>query len=392
MRVLYIPADNISANFSRSYHIAKNLSLHCDLFRVMWKDNRSAFWQGEGESTFNSLNCFLKSLFQKTSVKKSHDFGHEVYASVFISAFIGRIIGKYTSLRLMRNYNSRTLNKLIKLVNPDIVFHADGYFFFPASNSSIPHFSDLQDDINWNNIPEKKLIEAREYYTTQFNLSKLNFIVSESAKQSICKYIQSDFIPISNGADFSIISSISEEKKREFKEKYSIPNTNKIVSYIGGEHKFDKSFTKKLIRQAYKEMPRLTFVLAGNLPTFESPNVIFTGIISNNEANVLYAISDVGLTLKNTKNNDFIYNSVPLKFIQYAAAKKPIVSFPIKWSVNSNFSNITHIDSENINEWIQKITLMLNTFKWNDELTVIWEKYDWKNIANTIYNEIESSL
>lgn len=390
MKILYIPADNISANFSRSYHIAKNLSKHCDLYRVIWEDNRSAFWEGKKVSLVNGLKCFLKSLFQKYQVKPSSDFGFDVHCSVFISAFIGRIVGRYTALKIMRSHNRKTLTKLVNRINPDVIFHADGYYFFPALNKDIPEFSDLQDDINWSNIPENKLQAARAYYTKHFNVSKINFIVSESAKKSINEYIKSDFLPISNGADFSTISTITNQSKLKFKSKFKIDDSKQIASYIGGEHKFDIEFTKKLVEVARTKCPNLVFVLAGNLPVFKSSNVIFTGIISNNDANILYGISDIGLTLKNTLNNDFIYNSVPLKFIQYAAAKKPVVSFPIKWSIDKQFNNIKHVSSENTEEWINAIQKQLE-FKWDNQTSNQWEAYDWSNIAKEIYDIIISN-
>lgn len=389
MKILYIPADNITANFSRSYHIAKSLSTHCDLYRIIWRDNRNAFWTGNKTSMLNGVVCFIQSFFQKKRIVKSPDYGYEVYSSIFISAFIGRVIGKYRALNWMRKHNKKTLKKLCEEIKPDVIFHADGYYFFPALNSNIPEFSDLQDDINWNNIPTENLDEAYNYYTRQFNTSKINFIVSQSAKISITKLIKTNFTPISNGAEFDTINKITEEQKIAFKNKYGIPTNKKIASYIGGAHKFDVEFTKKLTKQAEKELPNIIFVLAGNLPSFQSDNVIFTNIITNGEANVLYAISDLGLTLKNTKNNDFIYNSVPLKFIQYAAAKKYIVTFPIKWSVDHNFNNITHIDNENIDEWIIAIKNNLS-HSWNDELSTIWSKYDWATIGENIFNIIKS--
>ena len=392
MKILYIPADNISANFSRSYHIGKSLSAHCDLYKVMWVDNRTAFWNGKKATAYNGAICFFKSLFQKNKIVKSNDYGYEVYASVFISAFIGRIVGKYNSLKWMRKHNLKTLNNLVAQIKPDLIFHADGYYFFPAYNSNIPEFSDLQDDISWSNIPDKKLKAARNYYTNQFKVSTLNFIVSESAKLSICKYIKADFIPISNGADFTAISTISLQEKKQFKKKFNIPEDKKIVSYVGGAHKFDVDFTRKLAQQASMDAPNLLFVLAGNLPQFESTNVVFTGIIPNREADVLYALSDVGVTLKNTANNEFIYHSVPLKFVQYAAAKKPIVSFPIKWSVENKFPNIIHLHHENEEVWISEIKNCIAAFYWKEEYDLLWEKYDWKNIGNTLYKKMKSSL
>jgi hypothetical protein len=390
MKILYIPADNISANFSRSYYIAKNLSTHCDLYRIVWKDNRTAFWEGKSNSPLNGMKCFIGSLFQKKRISKSNDFGYEVYDSVFISAFIGRIIGRYKALEWMREHNKKTLKKLCVKIKPDVIFHADGYYFFPALNSDIPEFSDLQDDIHWENIPKKDLKSARDYYSNQFKVSKENFIVSESARNSILEYIDTDFTPISNGADFDTISNITPKQINEFHKKFNIPKNKKIASYIGGFHKFDSEFTKKLTTQAAVEIPELVFVLAGNLPEYQANNVFFTGVISNSEANVLYAASDIGLTLKNTLNNEFIYHSVPLKFIQYGAAQKFILSFPIKWSVDLDFENITHIESENIDKWIMAIKAILSDRIWNEALTLRWCDYDWKNIGAIIFNHILS--
>ncbi|MCO6499212.1 MAG: hypothetical protein J5I47_02410 [Vicingus serpentipes] len=389
MKILYIPADNITANFSRSYHIAKSLSAHCELYRIMWQDNRSAFWEGKKASALNGAVCFLQSFFQKKRIIKSSNFGYEVYDSVFISAFIGRFIGKYRALVWMRKHNKKTLQRLCNSIKPDAIFHADGFYFFPALNNNINEFSDLQDDINWNNIPKQNLKEVRDYYTTQFKIPKLNFIVSESAKKSVTEYIKADFTPLSNGADFSELAAISTNQKNNFRKKFSIPSDKKIASYIGGEHKFDIHFSKQLIDKAKTALPDLVFVLAGNLPKIEGSNVFFTGILSNGEANVLYALSDVGLTLRNTANSDFIYHSVPLKFVQYAAAKKAIVSFPIKWSVDHNFPNIKHIANENVDEWINEIKKFIYNYHWENNYTLIWEKYDWKNIAARIFYEIE---
>ncbi len=391
MKILYIPADNISANFSRSYHIAKNLSNHCDLYRLRWNDNRSALWKGKKKSVFNTFKCFISSLLQSFKVEKSDEFGYDVYSSIFLSAFIGRIIGKYNALVWMRKYNYQTLKKIAAKIQPDIIFHADGFYFFPALDSSIPEFSDLQDDINWKNFPPKNLNDIYAYYTNQFNKCKLNFIVSESAKKSITNYIKAEFFPISNGADFSAIKSINEKEINEFKQKFNIPLDKKIASYIGGAHKFDEEFTKKIALQAEKELSNLAFIVAGNIPAFKVNNVFFTGVIPNKEANILYALSDIGLTLRDTANNDFIYNSVPLKFIQYAAAKKPVVTFPIKWSVDNNFPSVFHINNDNPKEWVSKLNYILNEFQWETKYNEIWDVYDWKYIILNLFTLIEKN-
>ncbi|MCB9173548.1 MAG: glycosyltransferase [Flavobacteriales bacterium] len=392
MKILYIPAENVKAKVSRSYFMAKGLSSSCELYKIYWYDNRNRFWEGKQPSSIYTAKCFLKSLFSRIKVEKSDDFGYNVYASVFLNAFIGKLIGRYIAIKLMRKYNLKTLNKIVKQINPDIIYHADGFYFFPALNSSIPEFSDLQDDINWKNIPASYLKDEQDYYHNQFKVTTINFIVSESAAKSFNRFVEAKFIPFDNGADFKTIRSFSSNELLEIKNRFNIPSDKTLISYIGGAHKFDVLFTEKLVQACKKELPDIHFLLVGNIPAISSNNVTNLGFLSEKDANKMYRISDIGITLKNTKNDNFLYNSVPLKFIQYAAAQKPIVTFPIKWSEENNFKNIFHVEDENISDWIKMISHVANNFEWNDSLEKIWGIYDWQVVANTILEKMEKQI
>lgn len=392
MKILYIPAENVSAKVSRSYFIAKGFSTHHEVYKIKWQDNRNRFWEGKKASSFYTAKCFVNSLFSFFKIEKSNDFGYTVYSSVFLNAFVGKIIGKYSAIKLMRSYNLKRLKKIAKKIHPDIIYHADGFYFFPILNSSIPEFSDLQDDINWNNIPLNKQAEEFNYYSKQFNLAKLNFIVSENAAKSVNRFINCQFIPFDNGADFQTLRNYSSNDLTNLKAKFNIPTQKTLISYVGGAHKFDEKFTFKLATTCLKELPRIHFLLIGNLPKVEVSNITNLGFLATEDANKIYAISDIGITLKNTLNNDFLYNSVPLKFIQYGAVRKPIITFPIKWSENHQFSNIFHVEGENLKNWITTIKNVSTNFKWDEELENKWQNYDWQTIADNVLKQIEDKL
>lgn len=392
MKILYIPAENVRAKVSRSYFVAKGFSTNNEVYKVFWYDNRNRFWEGKPPSVIYTVSCFFKSLFTSIKVKKSNDFGYDVYGSIFINAFIGKVLGKYSALKMMRSYNLKTLKKMVDKINPDIIYHADGFYFFPALKESIPEFSDLQDDVNWKNIPQQNIQEESAYYSTQFNSTVLNFIVSKNAATSFNKKVNCKFITFDNGADFKALCGFSDTELEEIKSRFSIPKNKTLISYIGGAHKFDEKFTFRLVQECLTKIPNAQFLLVGNLPKIASENVTNIGFLSTDDANKIYSISDIGITLKNTDNDPFLYSSVPLKFIQYGATQKPIITFPVEWSENNKFKNIFHVKGENLDDWIETIKQVSTNFKWDNELDKVWSLYDWQTIADDVLLKINTPL
>lgn len=391
MRILFIPADNISANFSRSFYLGKELSKHAQLYRLRWDDHRSAAWSGKKGGAFNTLSCFLSNLFTRISIEPSAEYGFDVHAPIFLNAFIGRVIGGRSALNYMRKHNKKVLEQLVVKIQPDVIFHADGFYYFPLHRGDIPEFGDLQDDINWSNYSAELRNDEINYYNEQFAYTRANFIVSENARESFTKHVKAKFIPISNGADFESLRAISDDEVASFKNKLGITNNEKIASYIGGQHKYDDQFANRLFDAAQENLPYLKFVIAGDIGKINKPNVISLGMIPVKKANLLYAASDVGLTLKNTAKDQFIYNSAPLKFVQYSAVEKPIVTFPIKWATDQGFRNILTVLDENLDSWISTLKTALK-FEWDDICSEQWRPYDWGSIGEKIFMTIKENI
>ena len=243
MKILYIPAENVKAQVSRSFFVGKAMSTRHEVYRVRWFDNRNRFWEGKSPSSWYTFKCFIKSYFQSFRIERSSEYGFDVHSSVFLNAFIGKIIGTYYSIKVMRSHNLKTLKKIVEHVKPDMIYHADGFYFFPALKGNVLEVSDLQDDINWEKIPEQSRMEEYAYYEDQYNSTLINFIVSENAARSVNQFVKCEFTSFDNGADFSKLRNYTEEELNELKERFNIPLNKKLVSYIGGVHKFDKDFT-----------------------------------------------------------------------------------------------------------------------------------------------------
>ena len=122
------------------------------------------------------------------------------------------------------------------------------------------------------------------------------------------------------------------------------------------------------------------------------PNIINIGMVPASESYIYYNITDLALLLKDSAGSSFLYNSVPLKNIQYGAVKKPVISFPIEWLEKEKFTNTTILNDSDIDKWIDTIQNVRRNFKWSNNDTKEWENYSWDLICETMLNEITLKL
>lgn len=390
LKILFIPADNIAANISRSYYIAKGLSLFTDLYFLTWEDYRTIEWLGGKKNKINTFWCFINSLFQSTKIEqKNNEPFHRIKASVFIDALIGRLIGRVFTKKLMRRHNLKTLLKLQEKINPDVIFNADACYFFPINNSQeTSHVIDIQDDVDWDLFQTSLQNYEKVYKKQQFQKADLFYIVSGSAKDSFIKTIGNfPFKVLFNGADFSEIQKDYKEEISYVRKKYNL-ESKIILTHIGSATWVDPIFTKKLFEEIYSIDKSIVLILVGSMAKIDAPNIINIGMVSAEESYVYYNLSDIGILLKNSINSDFLYNSVPLKNIQYAAAKKPVISFPIEWLEKENFNNTVILKNEETEQWYKAIIELHNNFKWTKVDDFQWKNYNWSFICENIYLDI----
>lgn len=394
IKILFIPADNIEANISRSYYFAKGLANYAEVYYVTWKDYRTAKWLGGKLSKINTLLCFFKSLFAKYKLyQKDKESFTRVNCSVFIDALVGRIFGSIRAKKIMRKHNAKTLNILIKELNPDIIFYSDSSYYFPVlENCNTLKVCDLQDDIDWEQFSAKLQLYEKSYFKEQFKKYQLHYIVSESAKQNITKHIgEFPFKVIYNGADFNELQKDYTNQMQEIINKYHLQNKY-IITHIGADAWVDPIFTKQLFEKIYELDQSIVLFLVGSMSKIDLPNIINTGMVPVSEAYVYYNLTDLAILLKDSKGSNFLYNAVPLKNIQYAAVKKPLITFPIQWLEKEKFSNTTIMNNNNVGEWIAKILEIRNDFIWTDNDTKQWSKYDWNFICKNLYNELLANI
>lgn len=384
-KILFLPADSLPFGLTRSYWLSKTISKYHKVYLLRWHDPRTKKLIKEKGSILDSPVAFFKSLFRHPMLRyEGHTNLVIVKPPIMLNAFINHIFGISKSKRIARKFNKRILNFLVHKLKPDVIFYGDCFYYFPAvEHPKIKIFADLQDDFE---IPDEKLFaEEIHYISTCLNYSHKAFAVTPFVCErfsSLCKF---PFQWLPNGVEFHKFYNIPKSKLNRIKKKLKI-DKKFVISYIGSKSHIDIKFVLKLSERLLYELPEAIILIIGvNCPLRE--NIINIKFISPKDIHFYFLLSDVGIFCPPNLSTRFVSHSLPLKILQYSAAKKFVLSFPIKWLEENNFPNI-YILPPDVDLWIQKIKKLKN-YKWNDEWNKIWEKYQWDEIIKPILKEIQ---
>ncbi|WP_127128446.1 hypothetical protein [Pseudoflavitalea rhizosphaerae] len=384
-KLLFIPADVISNEVSRSFFFAKYLSEQYDLYFLSRFDPQNAYFEKKKRSKLFTLTCFFKSVFTSTQYDKHQKWGYTVVKIPFMSHMvIHRFIGMVRALKMSRSFNRRSLEKIVSKVKPDVIFHADGFDYYPA----LPHqftVSDMQDDFDKGNFRDNQY--NTEYVRSQLAASKLNFVVSKKAAANLGEVYAQPFVYQPNGVETDIMLDKNETAIAGIRKKYGLEGKF-IVSYIGADAWYDKELIRKVSELAKKADPDIHFLIVGNLPPIEADNITMTGPVSKDDSYHYYWVSDAGILFKDSNGSNFLYNSIPLKIIQYGIVNKWFLSPPIAWLEQENFGNVTILKDFSAENIVEKILAAKKNGQ--PAFDQQWNNYSWNRIVNDIHHRIAS--
>lgn len=384
-KLLIIPSDAIRNEMSRSYYFAKYLSKYYQVYQVRWHDVQSLSFENRNNSKLKTFYYWLKSIFTFIRIENHPKENYKWIWIPFMShMIIYRIMGMDKASVLSRWFNKISLTKICRKIKPDIIFYADGFERFPYLENKGITISDVQDDIDESNF--SYTLYHKQYGKENFSKTKKNYIVSKAAATRLGKYYDTEFHYLPNGADFDEMRAINVQKLDKIKNSLGLQNKF-VVSFIGGSVWFDPQLADLLFKMALQKDPSIHFIIVGNVTSISEPlpNVTFIGAVDNKESYYYYHLSEIGLLLKPSENSPFLYNSMPLKIIQYSCLNKSIISPLIAWLEDENYSNVKIIKDFSAPLLLETIEDIKNNGISEDPR---WSEYDWKKIVQNIINDI----
>jgi hypothetical protein len=386
-KLLFIPADAITNEISRSFYLAKGLSERFDVYLLFWDDaQNSDFLNVQGNKLY-TLKCFFKSLFSKMQIIDHPKYNYKlVKAPRLLILLLYRIVGHKMALRIVRAFNRYILKRIARKINPEIYFYADGFDNYPIIDYNKINISDVQDDFSEGNFRDNKY--QKKYGNKYFNLSNHNFIVTNAAAQKLGNYYHAKFNFLPNGADFEGLKKVDRKVVDNLKTELGLKDKY-IVSYIGGRAWMDTNFTEELLKQSLIQLPDVHYIIIGNHPIINISNATYTGAIPNEETYKYFHLTDIGILLKDSKNSPFLENSMPLKIVQYSALDKTVIVPYLTWIDEESFNNVIMFRDftiQNIINNIKEQTSKSNLLSVDSK----WDKYNWLVITKKIESVIDN--
>lgn len=385
-KLLFIPADVIRNEVSRSFYIARFLSEEYDLYFLSRLDPQNAYFENKKKSKLFTLKCFLKSIFCKTQYYKHAAWKYNIVRVPFMSHMvIHRFIGMVNALKLSRWFNGIFLKRIASKVKPDIIFHADGFDLYPALEGYL-YMSDIQDDFDKGNFRDNSY--NRAYTRKHLASSFANFVVSNVAAKNLEQLYGVPFTYLPNGVELEAMKSVRQSDVVKWRDNLHL-NGKYVVSYIGADAWYEKALIESLFEAAWHADKSIIFLIVGNLPKYSFPNVVYAGPVSKEDSYFYYWLSDCGILLKDSKGSNFLYNSIPLKIIQYGAINKWFISPPIAWLEEERFKNVCILREFSAGNIVNKIIELKHTAVSEDEGR--WLEYDWKGLVDKIVIKLEAN-
>jgi len=279
---------------------------------------------------------------------------------------------KIASQPLSVNYG-KELRKLIVDWNPDII-----HFHFP--NPYAAFF--LLKYLNKYNYQGKFILH---WHTDIVKQKFIKIFFNKQCKNLICKADRiiitsplllkdTDFLPKYSHKNYSIISSCINEKRYvitdeniknalNIKRKYS---KRKIIFFFG-RHVEYKGIKYLIDSNKYLDQNKVIILIGGKGPLTKKlkkyassyKNIIFTGVLSDNELNEYLLASDIFAFPSITRNEAF---GISLAEALYFG--KPAVTFSIKGSgvnwVNKNMETGLEATNKNSEEFAKKINILIH--------------------------------
>lgn len=288
---------------------------------------------------------------------------------------------------LCQAINAAQIARVMKRFEIDAVINGNAYHF-PVPEMALRrgprkpplYIYDIVDDhLSENSGPAWQV-------TRRFTLDecqKANHILSISHAMNDLLQAQGFPTPlyIPNGVDFWLYTKKDTTTIQQLKDRFGI-NKHFTIAYIGNHGwwagiPFLVDVFKKLQKQVNA---KLLIVGPGeNIPELSAKyacdDIHFTGAVPPTEVANYFNLTDVGILPCDL--TPFKHNAMPLKVLEYGAAKKQVIASPLKELQTLNYPHVDLLPLE-IEPWVNALVKIAGKPPvWNADWDNVMAQYDW---------------
>lgn len=286
-------------------------------------------------------------------------------------------------------YNEYQLLAFIRRERIDCVINANS-FHFPIRQLRAPSFLYVYDLVDDHLSPEPHRAWKRTRAFSLRELRKADFIVtiSNSLRDLVREETGMSSLVVPNGVDLATCRYADSQAVAAIRRKYELENTLAII-YIGNHGGWFSNipFLAGAVARLNSGPCRARLVVVGPVDPEEQkramqlcPSAVFTGPVPAKDVASYFHAADIGVLP--FVESPFTHNALPLKVLEYGAARKRVIATPLR---ELEILQFPHVELVPLDEerWSRALETSALT-KWCPEWDHTIDLYDWQTVLDPL--------
>jgi len=285
---------------------------------------------------------------------------------------------------LCQAFNERQLSQFIEQRGIDAIISANAYHFPMPEQPDVFRIYDIVDDhLSAGSTPNWR--HTRQFTLNEVKKASHTLVVGRSLQQKCEQEGIAQSVIVTNGMDLSA-SQPNPEAIHTIREKYQLEGRF-TFGYIGNHGAWaGLDFLLEAFKKAHSQAPNTALMIVGpveNLPHYQQlaeghPAIIFTNAIPPEDVTHYFQTIDLGIL--SSKPEPFRDNAMPLKILEYGAAKKRVLATPLRELTLLNFPHVRLLEM-NAHHWSEAMVEESQRGEiWHAEWDQTLAPYDWETV------------
>ncbi|HEY9685699.1 MAG TPA: glycosyltransferase [Coleofasciculaceae cyanobacterium] len=281
-----------------------------------------------------------------------------------------------------QHFNRQQVSRFARAQNIQIILSGNAYHFPMPDAPDILRIYDVVDDhISPESGPHWR--RTRQFTLAELAKSDRILTISHALQEALAQEGFSDTLRVPNGVDLAAFRQTPSEEVRAFREQYHLEGRF-TLGYIGNHGwwsgmdlllaaferlKARVPESRLLIIGPGEDLPRYQEQMAGN------PDIIFTGPIPPERIAACFQAVDIGVLP--FQICPFTDNALPLKILEYGAARKRVLATPLKELKTLAFPHVSLLEPDP-ELWVAALEQEANApLPWDPRWDSVIAGYDW---------------
>ncbi len=287
-----------------------------------------------------------------------------------------------------QRFNQDQLKKLIQRLGIQTVINANAYHF-PMPHTEAFYLYDVVDDhLSPNSGPAWE--RTRAFTLGELAKADAMMTISHGMQDVLAKegFPESQYVP--NGVDVTAMQNVSPMAIEALRQRHQLQPDQFVITYIGNHGWWaGLEFLLEVFLAFQASCPHARLLIVGpgeDVPAlqakYQHESIQFTGPVDPDEVGAYFHGGNLGVLP--FQLCPFTQHALPIKILEYGAARKPVLASPLQELKTLQFPHVQLTPLEP-DPWIRAFQREAqHATPWDPDWDAVIAQYDWLDVLKTI--------